>query len=71
MLALQIRTKWIPMVNGGAEKGARYCVQNWMIPEVAGPLLPVGVAQIEPAMQLVARPLAAEGCGAFLPCGSS
>lgn len=37
LLTSQIRTKWIPMVNGGLDKGSRYCVgcdlwvQNWGI----------------------------------------
>lgn len=67
MLALQIRTKWIPMVNGGAEKGARYCGQSWEVAGPSLPSLPVEVAQIGPAVQLVVRPLAAEECEGFSP----
>lgn len=74
MLAFQIRTKWIPMVNGGAEKGARYWVRSWVIPEAAGPSppsCPLGAAHIKPAVQAVAKPLVAEDCGSFSPSKSS
>lgn len=80
MLTFQIRTKWIPMVNGGVEKGSRYCVrrgpqaQNWGVLEAVGCLTPsflTGVAQIKLALQFMARPLVWKDMGAFLPYRSS
>lgn len=74
VLTFQIRTKWIPMVNGGAEKGARYWVRSWVILEAAGPSLPScppGTARIKPAVQAVAKPLVAEEWGSFSPSKSS